>query len=184
MPRSPQPLLVTVGHLVARKRHADVIRALPQLGPEVGYLVIGDGPERGRLSSLANELGVHDRVELAGQLDPEAALSRSRRAWLFVMPSSDEAFGVAYVEAMAAGVPAIGAVGEPGPEEIAACGGGIELVPAGDPEALAQRIAGLLADRRRLEALSAAARATVAAHFSWERCGERTVAAYRSVLGR
>jgi glycosyltransferase involved in cell wall biosynthesis len=182
-PRSPQPLLVTVGHLVARKRHADVIRALAQLGPDIGYLVIGEGPERGRLSSLANELGLRERVELAGQLDPEAALSRSRTAWLFVMPSSEEAFGVAYVEAMAAGVPAIGAVGEPGPEEIAACGGGIELVPGGDPEALARLMAALLGDRGRLEALSAAARATVEAHFSWEGCGERTVAAYRSALG-
>ena len=44
--RSPTPLLVTVGHLVARKRHADVIEALALLPPEVRYRIIGDGPER------------------------------------------------------------------------------------------------------------------------------------------
>ena len=44
------------------------------------------------------------------------------------MPSTEEAFGVAYVEAMAAGIPAIGCRGEPGPEEIAAAGDGFMLV--------------------------------------------------------
>ena len=47
---------------------------------------------------------------------------------------------MAYVEAMAAGVPAIGSRGEPGPEEIAAAGGGIRLVAPGDPEALAAEL--------------------------------------------
>jgi teichuronic acid biosynthesis glycosyltransferase TuaC len=181
--RSPGPLLVTVGHLVARKRHADVIRALARLPPAVRYLVIGDGPERAALESLAVELGIADRVELAGQLEPELALRRARAGWLLVMPSTDEAFGVAYVEAMAAGVPAIGAAGEPGPEEIASAGGGIELVPTGDPEQLAARIATLLADPSRLQALSAAARETVSEHFSWQGCGTQTLAAYQEALG-
>jgi teichuronic acid biosynthesis glycosyltransferase TuaC len=182
-PRSAQPLLVTVGHLVARKRHADVIRALTRLPSEVRYLVIGDGPERGALAGLARALGVADRVELAGQLAPETALHRARQAWLFVMPSTEEAFGVAYIEAMAAGVPAIGARGEPGPAEIAACGDGIELVAPGDPEALAGTIEALLSASGRLRELSDAARQTVIAHFSWQRCGERTVAAYGELLG-
>ena len=98
------------------------------------------------------------------------------------MPSVDEAFGVAYVEAMAAGVPAIGADGEPGPTEIAAAGGGIELVPPGDAGALAGRLAAILDDPARLDALSRAARETVAESFSWRQCGEHTVAAYREAL--
>jgi glycosyltransferase involved in cell wall biosynthesis len=179
--RSAQPLLVTVGHLVARKRHADVIHALTKL-KDVRYLVIGDGPERSALARLSAELGVADRVELAGQLDPATALRRSREAWLFVMPSTEEAFGVAYVEAMAAGVPAIGSAGEPGPAEIAASGGGLELVPPRDPTALAATIAALLAEPDRLTTLGAQARETVARHFTWPQCGERTVAAYREAL--
>jgi glycosyltransferase involved in cell wall biosynthesis len=180
--RGAEPVLVTVGHLVERKRHVDVIAALAQLPEEVRYLVIGDGPERAELVQAADRLGVAGRVELAGQLEPDEALRRAREAWVFVMPSTDEAFGVAYVEAMAAAVPAIGARGEPGPEEIARCGGGIELVPARDPDALAAAIASLLSDRDRLQALSTAARATVAEHFTWDRCGKQTVAAYRKVL--
>src|SRR5215204_6521494 len=63
---------------------------------------------------------------------------------VFVLPSVDEAFGVAYVEAMVGGVPAIGCRGEPGPEEIAAAGGGMRLVAPGDPEALAGELRALL----------------------------------------
>jgi glycosyltransferase involved in cell wall biosynthesis len=182
--RAAQPTLVTLGHLVARKRHDDVLRALARLSADVRYLIIGDGPERPALERLAAELGVAARVEFAGQLDPAAALDRARRAWLLVMPSIEEAFGVAYIEAMAAGVPAIGAAGEPGPAEIAAAGGGIELVPPGDPGALAQRLSDLLGDPDRLAALGADARITVSSHFSWERCGEQTMAAYEKVASQ
>ncbi len=74
---------------------------------------------------------------------------------MFVLPSVDEAFGVAYVEAMAGGLPAIGCRGEPGPEEIAAAGGGIRLVAPGDTEALADEIDALLADPAALRAAGA-----------------------------
>ena len=94
------------------------------------------------------------------------------------MPSTEEAFGVAYVEAMAAGVPAIGCRGEPGPEEIAAAGDGFVLVPPGDIERLSQRIDELLSDPQRLREAGQRARATVAANFTWERCGQQTLAAY------
>ena len=98
------------------------------------------------------------------------------------MPSTDEAFGVAYIEAMAGGVPAIGCRGEPGPEEIAAAGDGLVLVPPGDIERLTQRIDELLSDPHRLREAGQRARATVAAHFTWERCGRQTLAAYRRAL--
>jgi glycosyltransferase involved in cell wall biosynthesis len=172
--------LVTVAHLVGRKRHADVIRALWLLRdrrPRLRYLVIGDGPERGALEALARELDVD--VEFAGQLEHEAALAAARRCSLFVMPSVDEAFGVAYIEAMAAGVPAIGSLGEPGPREI---GDGLVLVPPGDVEALAAQIEELLAEPTYLHELGHQARDTVARDFTWARCGEETVAAYRDAL--
>jgi teichuronic acid biosynthesis glycosyltransferase TuaC len=179
------PTLVTVAHLVARKRHADVLRALAVLSqrhPTLRYAVVGDGPERIALEGLAARLGVAERVDFHGQLAPQQAVEQARRCTLFVMPSTDEAFGVAYVEAMAAGVPAIGCRGEPGPEEIAAAGDGFLLVPPGDIERLTQRIDELLSDPRRLREAGQRAHATVAANFTWERCGEQTLAAYESVL--
>jgi teichuronic acid biosynthesis glycosyltransferase TuaC len=179
------PVLVTVAHLVARKRHADVLRAmavLSQRHPTLRYEIVGDGPERVALEGLATRLGVADRVTFHGQLPPAEALERARRCTLFVMPSTEEAFGVAYVEAMAGGLPAIGCRGEPGPEEIAAAGDGFMLVPPGDIERLSQRIDELLSDAHRLREASQRARATVAANFTWERCGEQTLAAYEHAL--
>jgi glycosyltransferase involved in cell wall biosynthesis len=150
--------------------------------PTLRYVVIGDGPEREPLRRLAAELGVADRVELAGQLPHDAALRRAREGSLFVMPSVDEAFGVAYVEAMAACLPAIGCRGEPGPEEIARAGEGLLLVAPGDVGALAAAIDGLVGDRGELRSLGARARATVESAFTWERCGRETVRAYEDAL--
>jgi len=180
-----QPTVVTTGHLVARKRHADVLRAVALLRdrhPALRYLVIGDGPEREALRALAAELGMRDRVELAGQLEHGEALRRTRRASLLAMPSTDEAFGVAYVEAMAGWLPAIAAAGEPGPAEIRSAGGGLSLVAPGDVAALAARIDALLGDEQMLRAEGERARATVQRAFSWEACGAATVAAYEEAL--
>ena len=179
------PTLVTVGHLVARKRHADVLRAVAVLSrrhPTLRYVIVGEGPERVALEGLAARLQISDRVDFLGQLAPAVAIEQARRGTLFVMPSTDEAFGVAYVEAMAGGISAIGCRGEPGPEEIAAAGEGLVLVPPGDIERLTQRIDELLSDPHRLREAGQRARATVAAHFTWEQCGRQTVRAYEDVL--
>jgi teichuronic acid biosynthesis glycosyltransferase TuaC len=184
-PQRGAPTLVTVGHLVARKRHADVLRALAVLAPRhptLRYAIVGEGPERVALEGLAVRLGVREKVDFHGQLEPRAALEQMRSCTLFVMPSIDEAFGVAYVEAMAAGLPAIGCRGEPGPEEIAAAGDGFVLVPPGDIERLSQRIDELLSDGQRLREAGMRARASVSASFSWRQCGEQTRAAYADVL--
>jgi glycosyltransferase involved in cell wall biosynthesis len=183
--REGPPTLITVAHLIPRKRHGDVLRALAVLAqrhPMVRYAIVGEGPERIALQGLAVRLGVAARVDFHGQLAPAQAIEHARRATLFVMPSTEEAFGTAYVEAMAGGVPAIGCRGEPGPEEIAAAGDGLVLVPPGDIERLSQRIDELLSDPHRLREAGQRARQTVAAHFTWERCGRQTVAAYERAV--
>ena len=190
IPSSPpsrplRPVLTTVAHLAARKRHADVISALALLRgrhPGLRYVIVGDGPERERLRALAHSLLVDDLVEFRGQLTPPHALAAAWGSTLFVLPSVDEAFGVAYVEAMAGAVPAIGCRGEDGPEEIAEAGDGMVLVPPRDTAALAAQIEALLRDPQRLEALGVAARETVRREFTWEKCGRDTVAAYAEVV--
>ena len=106
------------------------------------------------------------------------AIAAARSGGIFVLPSVDEAFGVAYVEAMAGWVPAIGLRGEDGPEEIAAAGGGIVLT---DPAGLRGAIERTLADRERL---GAEARATVERAFTWEHTGRETLAAYEEALAK
>ncbi len=184
--RPSRPTLVSVGHLIARKRHADVIAALPAVRerhPDVRYVIVGDGPEREPLLALAGRLGVSGSVELRGELEHRRAVAEAQAGTLFVLPSVAEAFGVGYIEAMAGSVPAIGCRGEDGPEEIAASGGGIELVPPRDPAALAATIERLLSDPDQLAALGREAAHTVERAFTWRRCGHETVNAYEDVLG-
>jgi teichuronic acid biosynthesis glycosyltransferase TuaC len=183
--REGPPTLATVAHLIPRKRHGDVLRALAvltQRHPALRYCIVGDGPERPALERLAARLGVESRVDFLGQLAPPEAMRAARRATLFVMPSTDEAFGTAYIEAMAGGLPAIGCRGEPGPEDIAAAGDGLVLVPPGDIERLSQRVDELLSDPHRLREAGQRARQTVIANFTWERCGQQTLAAYAQAL--
>jgi glycosyltransferase involved in cell wall biosynthesis len=179
------PVLVTVAHLASRKRHQDVLMALAGLRsrhPDLRYVVVGDGPAREPLERQASELGLTGSVEFRGALPPQEARSAAQQATLFVMPSVDEAFGVAYVEAMAAGVPAIGCRGEAGPEEIAAAGGGMLLVEPENPGQLAALIDHQLSDPESLSELGQAARQTVLEHFTWPGCGQATLEAYGQAL--
>jgi teichuronic acid biosynthesis glycosyltransferase TuaC len=184
-PARPGPLrLITIAHLQARKHHRTVLDAIAAIAParRPAWTVIGDGEERAALEARAERLGVRAAVAFCGQLDHPQALARLADADLFVMPGVEEPFGVAFIEAMAAGVPAVGGRGQGGPEDIAAAGPGMLLVTPGAPAELAALLERLDADRAALAELGAAARATVAAHFTWERCGEATVAAYADVL--
>jgi glycosyltransferase involved in cell wall biosynthesis len=182
--RNGEVRLVTVAHLQARKRHDVVLRALARLDParRPRYFVIGDGERREPLEQLALQLGLGDSVRFLGQLPNEQAVAHMANCDLFVMPGVEEPFGVAFVEAMAAGVPAIGGRGEGGPEDIAAAGEGMVLVAPGDVGELAAELERLCSDRVELRRLGAAARATATANFTWDRCGERTLAAYRDAL--
>lgn len=168
--RRAEPTVATLAHAIPRKRHIDVLRGLPD---GVRWLVIGDGPELARLRVLADA-----RVEFTGELRHDRAMEELARCHVMALPSEDEAFGVAYVEALARGLPAIGCAGEGGPEEIAALGGGMLLVPPRDPDAIRAAIGRALRDER----LPAAARSNALEHFTWEACGRATVAAYEAAL--
>jgi glycosyltransferase involved in cell wall biosynthesis len=95
-----------VGRLETGKRFDALIIALaPLLGPRCRLLLVGDGRERQRLRQLAGAAGVADRVIFAGeQADIGALLSAMD---LLVSPSDDETFGVAILEALAAGLPVL-----------------------------------------------------------------------------
>ena len=185
-PRAPDPTILTVAHLEPHKNQAAVIRALAALAsrhPRLRYELIGKGPDRKALEALAARLGVVERVAFLGAMPHDSALVSMGRAWIHAMPSVHDAFGVAHVEAMAAGVPAIGGAGT-GAEDIAAAGEGMLLVPSGDDTALARAIDRLVSDPAERDRLGGAARGTIAAHFTWERNGARTAALYREVTKR
>jgi phosphatidylinositol alpha-1,6-mannosyltransferase len=118
-----QRVLLTVGRLAISERYKGqdrVIEALPALiaaSHDVLYLIAGDGDDRPRLEALARSAGVSDRVRFLGAVGGDDLPDLYRAADLFVMPSTGEGFGIAYLEAMACGTPALGlaAGGAPDP---------------------------------------------------------------------
>ena len=107
-------VLLTVGRLDARERykgHDRIIAAIPALvaqGHDVAYVIIGEGEDRARLGALAREAGIAERVLFLGAVSPDRLAACYRMADLYVMPSTGEGFGIAFLEAMASGTPALG----------------------------------------------------------------------------
>jgi sugar transferase (PEP-CTERM/EpsH1 system associated) len=104
----------TVGRLDPVKNQAAILRALrtildrrPGLDATLRLTVVGDGPERGALQSLAGELGLLRHVEFTGRRDDTASLLRTFD--VFVLPSLNEGISNTILEAMASGVPVLAA---------------------------------------------------------------------------
>jgi glycosyltransferase involved in cell wall biosynthesis len=97
---------VTVGRLVPWKQVDGLIEALREI-PELGLVVVGDGPERPRLERIAQELGVSGRVYFAGQRSKRETLSLMEACDLFVLNSTYEGLPHTVLEAMALGLPVI-----------------------------------------------------------------------------
>lgn len=107
-------VLLTVGRMSANERykgHDRVIQALPGLidaGINILYVIAGEGDDRPRLEKLASDVGVSNWVRFVGALPLDTLIEAYRMADLFVMPSTGEGFGIAFLEAMACGTPALG----------------------------------------------------------------------------
>lgn len=109
--RSQHPLtLLTVSRLVDYKGIDLVIRLLPTLlaeFPDLVYRIAGDGADRARLEELSARCRVDRAVRFLGQIPEEDLPGLYRSADIFVMPSSREGFGLAYLEASASGLPVV-----------------------------------------------------------------------------
>ncbi|HPO57621.1 MAG TPA: glycosyltransferase [Anaerolineaceae bacterium] len=139
---SRPPCLVTLGRLSPEKGVEVLVRAVGLLKEE-GFepmpvlTILGDGPERGRLEALVDELGLRGQVRFTGMLGREELHRELAGADLAVHPSLTESLSKAWLDAMAHGLPLIATrVGVAG-EFFGPPGQVGWLVPAGDPEALA-----------------------------------------------
>ena len=107
-------VISTVARLDGRdgyKGHDRVISTLPRLlqaGVSVMYIIAGSGDDRPRLEALVRSLGLDGQVHFAGKVAADALPDLYRASDLFALPSTGEGFGIAYLEAMACGTPAIG----------------------------------------------------------------------------
>jgi glycosyltransferase involved in cell wall biosynthesis len=172
------PLLLAVCRLDQQKGLDTAVRALVDV-PGATLLVLGEGPERPALESLASSLGVRDRVVLPGRVGDVASLYH--RADLLVHPARWEGFGLALLEAMLAGKAIVAAQAGSAPELVEDGRTGL-LVPVDDPAALAGAVNGLLADPARAAELGRGGLERARTEFSVARMAERTVAVYESVL--
>lgn len=111
-------VLLTIGRLAASeayKGHDRVLRCLPELQrrfPRLLYLIAGSGDDQLRLEELAKQLKVAKSARFLGQVANEKLVELYSAADLFVMPSTGEGFGIAFLEAMACGTPALGLKGD------------------------------------------------------------------------
>ena len=88
-----------------------VIRVLPRVlseHPDTVYLIVGEGDDRARLESLIIQFGVEENVQFVGMANPEELPDYFRLADVYVMPSTQEGFGIAFLEAIASGIHVIG----------------------------------------------------------------------------
>jgi glycosyltransferase involved in cell wall biosynthesis len=124
------PVVGAVGRLVPTKRFDVLVRAMAGV-PDATLLLVGDGPERASLATLAGELGLGARVVLAGAAPHAGELLSAMD--VFAAPSTQETFGLAVLEALAAGLPALYATCPPLDELSPAAAPYARRVPADEP---------------------------------------------------
>jgi len=109
-PKSPTPLLVTVGRLMPPKRFDEMVRVCDEVRrdhPDLQLVICGDGYEYQNLKELIGSLGAHDWCRLAGRVSDEELLDLYRRSWAVCSASIAEGWGMTMTEAGACGTPAV-----------------------------------------------------------------------------
>jgi glycosyltransferase involved in cell wall biosynthesis len=109
-PKSPAPLVVAVGRLMAPKRFDELIRICARVRenhPGLQLIIVGDGYERLALEAQIAELGAGRWIRLAGRVSDEELLALYRQAWVVASASIAEGWGMTLTEAAACGTPAV-----------------------------------------------------------------------------
>ncbi len=168
-------IVLSVSRLTQQKGIDTAVRALATLPADTVLVVLGEGPERAALQSLARELGVERRLFLPGRVPDVAAWLE--RASVYAQPARWEGFGLAVLEAMVCSLPVVATNVSSLPELVADGDTGI-LVPPDDPDSLAHGI------ERALSApqLGEAGRERARSEFSVARMADRTAALYDALL--
>ena len=175
-------LIISVGRLVYYKGFEYLIRAMAQVQGKL--LIVGEGPLRGKLIALASELGVAGRVCFLGKIDHDQLVACYHAAKVFVLASiaRSEAFGIAQIEAMAAGLPVVNTALDSGVPFVSLHGQTGLTVPPLDPGALAAAINQLLDNPALRASYGQAGRLRARQEFSLGAMTSRVTALYEAVL--
>lgn len=183
MLRTTGPNLLFVGHLELDKGETYLLPAVAMLAkdwPGLTLHMVGDGPLRAELETLASRLGIASLVMFHGWLPHATVLALMSHVDLFVLSSVMEPFGIVVVEALNEGCPVVATT---------ACGSSMAVeqgrtgfvVPPADSQALAEAMRTILADPVLKEAMRQGAK-KAGAMYRWDRIVERFERVYREVL--
>jgi glycosyltransferase involved in cell wall biosynthesis len=177
--RSPARL-VMVARFEAQKDHATLLHALAGLKDQPWEAdLIGEGPLRASMESLAAGLGIADRIHFLGQrTDVDQILSQAQISLLI---TNWEGFPITILEAMRAGLPVVASSVAGNGEAISEGTTGF-LVPRGDAVAVRDRVGRLLTDPGLRARMGSNGRARYQQHFTLDHFVTQTLAVYHSVL--
>ena len=167
--RYAKPTLLYLGRLKAYKKVEFILKAVALLsrkGIDCRLLVAGDGDYRGHLERLTNNLGIRSHVTFLGYVTETKKIELLRKAWLHILTSSKEGWGITNLEAAACETPTV-ASDSAGLRDSVAHGRTGFLVPHGNIEALAERIDELLKNTELRQNMGKNSR-KFAEGFSWE----------------
>ncbi|HET6837372.1 MAG TPA: glycosyltransferase, partial [Gemmatimonadales bacterium] len=173
---------LAVARLVERKGLGQLLCAFALL--ERGRFeleIVGEGPDEQLLRTLATRLGLSAEVHFTGALDRAGVAQRYREADLFTLPSSAEAFGNVFAEALASGLPIIGSTVGGIPELVEHGVNGL-LINPGNPAALAQAISYLAEDPELRQKMALRNRAKAEATLEWSQVTKRYLSIYEALM--
>lgn len=160
--------LVTVARLAPEKDLATLLHAYAELrrrGLKFKAIIVGDGPKRNPLLALRSQLGLCRTVDFRGALGSNEVRNLLRSSTIFCLSSISEGLPLAYMEAMASGLPVVGTDVQ-GVSELIRHGETGYLVPSQQPFALADATEALMSDHQQAQRMGAAGRLRVLEHFS------------------
>jgi glycosyltransferase involved in cell wall biosynthesis len=180
LPGAGRPRLVCVGRLATHKDPLTLLEAVARMRVPASVVLVGDGPLRGTVERRIRRLGLAANVTVTGFVSRAQVAAHLAHADVLALPSRYEELGTAIVEAMAMGVPVV-ASRAGGIPEVVDDGRTGQLVPPGDPRALAAALDGLLSDPVRRAEMAAAA-IDAARAYAWDDLAAEVLATYEAVL--
>jgi glycosyltransferase involved in cell wall biosynthesis len=183
--RPAPPVFVFVGRLILLKGADMLIEAFGNVENDARLVIIGDGPEKTRLETLATE-HAPGRVAFTGFLSQPEIRDRLAESTALILPSLRDCGGAVILEAFACGAPAI-AVDWGGPQDYVTPETGILIEPRSRDyvvNELATSMTALVADRARAETMGRRARDHVEAHYGWAAKADAIEAVYRDVCAK
>ncbi|CAN5675026.1 glycosyltransferase [soil metagenome] len=183
LPNTDEPVVLYVGRLVYYKGVDVLIRAMKSVKGQL--MLVGEGPLRSELESLAKELGIADRVHFAGRVSDQDLAYAYKKSSIFVLPSTlpTECFGLVQVEAMLSGKPVINTNLPTGVPWVSIHNETGMTVPPNDVSALSEAITGLLDNNQLRQKLGKQARERAQSMFTLKRHVSAVSDLYGELLG-